>query len=89
VTYEWDPAKAADNHAKHGVRFADAVAVFEDPLALTISDDHEAEERFITLGVDLLGRILVVVYAWREESIRIISARKATAKERRQYENSP
>jgi len=89
VDYEWDPAKAAENYAKHGIRFADAVAVFEDPLALTIEDEDSAEERFVTLGTDLLTRVLVVVFTWRGDRIRIISARKATARERRQYESEP
>jgi uncharacterized protein len=87
VDYEWDPDKAASNHHKHGVRFADAVAVFEDAFALTIADDHSGEERFITLGTDAFGQLLVVVYTWRSaERIRIISARKATRQERAHYE---
>ena len=74
VEFEWDPGKAARNLAKHGVRFADAVAVFEDNLALTIREPYlRHEERWITIGMDMLGRLLVVVYTWRNEGIRLIS----------------
>jgi uncharacterized protein len=87
VDFEWDPGKAATNFAKHGIHFADAVTVLEDVLALTMLDVHdEREERWITLGMDALGRILVVVYTWRGQAIRAISARPATSRERRQYE---
>ena len=87
MDYEWDPDKAAANRQKHGILFADAVAVFSDPFALVIADDATAEERFIVLGMDAFGRVLVVVYTWRGETrIRIISARKATRHERTQYE---
>ena len=86
MEFEWDPRKAELNRTKHGVAFADAVGAFEDELALTIADDHASEERFISLGCDFLGRVLVVVFCWRGETIRIISARKATRSERRQYE---
>ena len=85
VQFEWDSKKAISNLKKHGVDFADAVAVFEDERAITIPDDYPDEERFITIGMDSFGRILVVVFAWRETRIRIISARKATTKEIRQY----
>jgi uncharacterized DUF497 family protein len=83
---EWDEAKAASNLRKHGVDFADAVGVFDDPLALSIPDDGSDEDRFIAIGSDFLGRVLVVVYAHREERIRVISARKATSTERTAYE---
>jgi uncharacterized protein len=87
VDFEWDPDKAASNLHKHGVSFADAVAVFEDELALTITDDFSDEERFIILGSDAFGQLLVVVFTWRgPERIRVISARKATRQERAQYE---
>lgn len=85
VEFEWDSQKAISNLKKHGVDFAEAVAVLEDEMAITIPDDHPDEERFITIGIDSRGRILVVVYTWCETRIRIISARKATAKEIRQY----
>jgi uncharacterized protein len=86
MIYEWDPDKAELNEHKHGVRFADAVAVFEDEAALTMEDPHEEEQRYLTLGMDALTRVLVVVYTWRgKETIRLISARRATRKEREQY----
>lgn len=85
--YEWDPAKAKANFSKHEVRFADAVSVFEDELALTVRDSYsEDEERWITMGTDALGRLLVVVYSWRRNRIRVISARRASRREQRQYE---
>jgi uncharacterized protein len=84
---EWDVCKADSNLKKHNVDFADAVAVLYDDLAVTIREFGAEEERFVTLGMDALGRILVVVYAWRKCGIRIISARKATASERRRYES--
>jgi len=84
--YQWDKDKARTNFQKHGVDFADAVAVLEDDEALTLEDDSPDEERFITIGMDTLGRVLVVVYTWRADDIRIISARTATPRERKQYE---
>jgi uncharacterized DUF497 family protein len=86
MNYQWDPHKARVNQHKHGVDFADAVGVLEDDLALTIPEEAPEEERFVTLGRDALGRVLVVTY--RANSIRIISARKATARERSRYEES-
>jgi len=86
MTYQWDPNKAKSNQKKHGVKFADAVSVFEDENAITIEDEHETESRFITIGRDILLRILVVVYTFRGHIIRIISARKATVRERKIYE---
>lgn len=86
MRFAWDPDKAASNLEKHGVEFADAVAVFEDPLAITVEDDDFDEERHITIGMDAFGRVLVVVYTWRGEVIRIISARLATRPERKHYE---
>lgn len=84
---EWDPDKAAANVRKHRVDFADAATVLEDEAGLTVSEDHPAEERFVTLGMDALGRLLVVVYTWRGDEVRLISARKADRSERRQYES--
>ena len=88
VNYQWDPHKAAANIKKHGVEFADAVGVFEDETALWQEDigDHD-EERFVALGTDFVGRILVIVFTFRDENIRIISARKATESERKTYES--
>ena len=89
VRPEWDPDKARLNARKHGVSFADAVASLEDERALTVRDpSFNEEERWVTMGLDGLGRVLVVVYTWRGESVRLISARKATARERRQYEEN-
>ena len=86
---EWDPAKARANFTKHGVRFADAVTALEDDSALTIRDlSSEDEERWVTMGLDVSGRLLVVVYTWRGERVRLISARQATPDERRQYEET-
>jgi uncharacterized DUF497 family protein len=86
MTYQWDDDKATANLRKHGIDFADAVSVFSDDLAITIPDERFDEERFITVGMDAFGRVLVVVYTWREDEIRVISARKATRRERKQYE---
>jgi len=82
---EWDSKKAISNLKKHGVNFADAVTVLEDERAITISEDYPDEQRLITIGMDSFNRILVVVYTWRETRIRIISARKATTNEIKQY----
>ena len=86
MSYEWDPNKAKSNYKKHRVKFADAVAVFEDENAITIEDEHESEDRFVTIGRDFLRRILVVIYTFRGVIIRVISARKATAREKKEYE---
>ena len=88
MRYDWDPKKAEANHKEHGVRFADAVSVFEDDFALTREDLHaEHEQRFVTLGMDATGTLLVVVYAYREpDIIRLISAWKANRPQRTQYE---
>lgn len=86
MQYQWDPTKAAANREKHRIDFADVVGVFSDPYALTVRDEDLTEERWVTLGMDYLGRIVVVAYTWRGKIIRIISARKATRKERFQYE---
>ncbi len=83
----WDRKKAAKNYHKHQVRFSDAETVLFDPMALSFEDDDvHGEQRFITIGSDALSRILVLVYTYRGEDIRLISARTATPKERRNYE---
>jgi len=83
---EFDPQKAEENLRKHGVSFADAEQALRDPGAVTIEDPDAKEElRFVTLGMDSLGRILVVVHTPREERTRIISARKASRSEAMQY----
>lgn len=85
---EWDAEKAASNLRSHGVDFADAATVLSDDMAITIMDDSEDdEERHVTLGLDALGRCLVVVYTWRGEKARLISARTATKSERQRYES--
>jgi hypothetical protein len=88
VEVEWDQRKADSNLNKHGVDFADAATILFDDLAITVLDDSlDEEERYVTLGMDALGRYLVVVYTWREEVVRLISARVATESERRRYED--
>ena len=87
VSFQWNAAKANANLRKHGVDFADAATALEDESALTVGDASSAdEERWITLGMDALGRLPVVVYTWRGGQIRLISARQATPREWRQYE---
>jgi uncharacterized DUF497 family protein len=83
---QWDAEKAAANLRKHGVDFADAETTLRDEMAMTMPDDDPDGERFVTLGMDALGRLLVVVYEWRDDDVRLISARRATRAERRQYE---
>jgi uncharacterized DUF497 family protein len=87
MDFEWDPDKAVANLRKHGVDFADAVGVFEDEYALRREDpDAQGEQRFVTIGMDFLGRVVVVVYTYRGKRIRPISARRATRRERASYE---
>jgi hypothetical protein len=87
VDYEWDAEQARSNSRKHGVNFSDAVSALEDERALTIRDPYaDDEERWITLGMDALGRVLVVVYVWRGSRLRLISARQAAPRERERYE---
>ena len=84
---QYDPAKATENLKNHKVSFADAEGVLEDPLAITVEDpDAEGEKRFVTVGLGSAGEPLVVVWTERDEECRLISARRATRKERRQYE---
>jgi uncharacterized DUF497 family protein len=85
--FEWDPRTAGANRRRHGVDLADAASVLEDEQALTVRDEIGAvgEPRFLTLGRDLLGRLLVVTWTWRGERMRLISGRRATTTERRQY----
>lgn len=84
----WDENKAASNLKRHGVSFAAAVAVLSDDFARTVEDNDQEEQRFITIGMDVECRILVVVFCYPDiTAIRIISARKAEAHERKQYEN--
>jgi uncharacterized DUF497 family protein len=88
MEYEWDPAKAKANLRKHGVAFADAVLALEDPRALTVADpDASGEQRFVSMGSDPNGRVVVTVFAPRGRRTRIISSRKASRNERRTYES--
>jgi uncharacterized DUF497 family protein len=88
VRFEWDPKKANRNLKKHGVSFEEAVTVFYDPLSATFDDpDHSDDEyRYITIGLSSSDRLLLVAHAERRESLRIISARPATAHERKRHE---
>ena len=86
MEFEWDERKARVNLRKHRVDFADAATMFQDGLAVTVADDDPEEERYATIGMDALGRVLVVVYTMLGERIRIISARRATRHERAEYE---
>lgn len=87
MRFQYDPTKAAANLRKHGVSFADAEGVLEDPLAVTVEDpDAEGERRFVTIGMGSAGELLVIVYTDRGDDCRIISARRATKRERRSYE---
>jgi uncharacterized DUF497 family protein len=88
MEFEWDPRKDAANRRKHAVGFREATTVFGDPLATTFPDREHSifEQRFLTIGASAGDRLLVVVHTEHEETIRIISARPATARERRFYE---
>jgi uncharacterized protein len=88
VEYEWDPEKDRVNREKHGISFAEASTVFLDPLAATVADErHSIEElRFRTVGYTATERLVLVAHTDRDDGIRIISARDATPRERRQYE---
>ena len=89
MRFEWDPEKAKRNLKKHGVSFEEAITVFYDSLSATFDDpDHSiGEQRLITIGFSSLGRLLVVSFAERGKDLRIISARLATAYERKRHEN--
>jgi len=83
----WDPNKAEINFKKHKIRFSDAEMVLYDPFAMTLKEHLVAtEQRFVTIGSDAIGRLIAVVYSYRDDAIRLISARKATPTERKQYE---
>jgi hypothetical protein len=86
VEIEFDPAKAAENLRKHGVSFGHAEQALRDPNAMTVEDpDARDEQRFVTLGMDALGRTLVTVHTTHGNRIRIISARKASKSEAAEY----
>lgn len=91
IKFEWDEGKAASSLKKHGVSFEEASTIFDDPLAIIFEDeDHRAEERReIIIGHSILNRLLLVFFIERaQDMIRIFSARKATKKERRDYEEN-
>lgn len=89
IVFEWDSRKAKSNVTKDGVSFQEASTVFGDILSLTIADPsrvQRGDDRLVTIGSSYLGRLLVVVHRDEDENIRIISARKATRRERKDYE---
>lgn len=89
MDFEWDDAKAESSEEKHGVSFAEAMTIFADTLSVTGYDpEHSDEEdRFLTMGLSVDGRLLVVSHTDRAEAIRIISAREASRRERKDYED--
>jgi uncharacterized DUF497 family protein len=96
IEFDWDPAKATSNATKHGVTFEEAMTIFRDPLARSIMDrdSGSGEERWVTLGETAAGQLLVVVHTWNDidpgrSVVRIISARRPTANEARQYRENP
>jgi hypothetical protein len=90
MDFEWDPAKSALNLEKHGVSFEEAATAFADELSATIldPDSSDDEDRFVLIGQAASGRLLVIVHTDRDESVRLISARLATRRERRDYEQA-
>lgn len=88
MRFEWDSEKAAENARKHRVSFDEAATAFFDPLSMTVADpDHSiGERRFITMGISSSGRLVVVAHTERDSTLRIISARPASASERKRYE---
>lgn len=90
LLFEWDNKKAKKNQINHEISFDEASTAFGDVLSLTIYDPmhSEAEDRFILIGTSVNNRLLVVVHTERNDHIRIISARRATNKERKYYENN-
>ena len=88
LTFEWDEVKAKENLMKHKVPFDEGKTIFNDPFLFTYPDvdNSETEERYIDIGVSAKDRILVLIHTERQGKIRIISCRKATARERRDYE---
>ena len=88
MEFEWDAQKAAKNFSKHGVTFDEAKTIFDDPLYIDFYDpDHsDEEERHLIIGESRRGRLLIVSYTEREDTVRLISAREATPAERKDYE---
>jgi uncharacterized DUF497 family protein len=89
VEVEWDEGKARSNLRKHGVGFAEAEGVFRDELAIAKPDERAGEQRWVALGADVNGNLLVIVYTWRGKRVRLISARRATGLEVRKYREGP
>jgi hypothetical protein len=89
LRFEWDEAKAQRNETKHGISFEEGKTVFNDPFAITIPDPEHSgqEERWLDIGLSSQGRLLLVWYSERGESIRIIGCRKATKAEYKGYEH--
>jgi uncharacterized protein len=90
LTFEWDEVKAKENLKKHGMSFEEGKTIFNDSFLFTFQDiEHSVnEERYINIGLSANVRILIVIHTERQEKIRIVSCRKATARERRFYEES-
>jgi uncharacterized DUF497 family protein len=90
LLFEWDPSKATENLETHGVSFDEASTAFRDSLSLTIYDPlhSEEEDRFVLIGNSHKNRLLVIVHTERGGFLRLVSARKATKKERKQYEEN-
>jgi len=87
VSAEFDPKKDASNLKKHGVSLSEGDGVLNDPLALTVEDDTaKGEQRFVTIGMNLFGALMVVVHTPRQDGARVISVRKPDPKERRNHE---
>lgn len=87
MTAGFDPKKNAANLKKHGISLAEGDGVLSDPLAVTTEDESaEGEQRFVTLGANVFGSLMVVVWTPRDDDFRIISVRKPTRKERKTYE---
>lgn len=88
MNFEWNTEKAEKNIRKHGIPFKEALTAFQDTLSVTYPDmDHSADEdRYLIIGLSSLGNVLVISHTFRDDNIRIISARKATKKERYFYE---
>lgn len=89
MEFEWDDDKAESNVRKHGIEFTEAITVFGDPLAMTGYDPYHSDEedRYITMGLSVTGRLIIVSHTDRGEKVRIISAREATRGERKDYED--
>lgn len=88
MEFEWNPDKAEANYRKHGVSFEEAATVFKDSLSITFPDPNHSigENRYVIIGISRFGQLLIIAHTDRDETIRIISARKATKTERRFYE---